>query len=204
MRATVAYEAARRQKPHVRQLKWHLGRGFLFAKGLKGEYRITAQKPNRRLGVFKWALTVSHEPPYREWKPVMLNGQPMSLDERSELKAFASGYDAIPSGTVIAVNEAPGAAREAPACATCGHRAGEAPTHEEWEVIVTTPPAAHRGAILAQGMGQTYENGNKIILRGFHDDEQAARTASSIARTYRVPVTFGPRNALYEAAEQRP
>ena len=75
---------------------------------------------------------------------------------------------------------------------------------EEWEVIVTNPPAAHRGAILAMGLGETTEAGNKIILRGFHDDEQAARTAGSIARTYKVGVTFGPRNALYEAAEKGP
>src|ERR1019366_50428 len=71
--------------------------------------RIERQKPNRRLGVFKWRLTMG--PPGGNYmanqKPVEVNGVPTSLDDLSELKAFASSYDAIPSGTVIAVNEAP-------------------------------------------------------------------------------------------------
>lgn len=279
MKAVVAYEAPRRQKPAVKSLKWHRdhkglllrqGPEALFAKGVKGVYGIVRQKPNRRLGVFKWRLILSDA-------PVTVDGKEMSLDDLSELKAFASSFDAIPSGTVIAVSE------ETPAapCAACGghasengrpdpageyaqmqrmaaayarreglgeyvpnsalptgrvengdgiwsfyttppgggrptihevknsvlrqsysrNSANESPTREEWEVIVTNPPAAHRGAILAQGLGETQEVGNKIILRGFHDDEQAARTAGSIARTYKVPVTFGPRNKLYEAAE---
>jgi hypothetical protein len=198
MKASVAYEASRRQKPHVKQLKWHLmANGLMAENGVKGIYYITKHKPNRRIGEFKWGLSLQKPgAPYAE--NVVVNGKPISLDDRSELKAFASSYDAIPSGTVIAVNEANERAGET--CKECGH-AKESPTREEWEVIVTSPPPAHRGAILAMGLGETQEVGNKIILRGFHDDEQAARTAGAIARTYKVGVTFGPRNALYEAAE---
>ena len=104
MKASVAYEG-KSQKPKVKQLKWHRIKDGLYADGVKGRYLIEAQKPNRRLDIFKWRLLCKAQ-------PVEVNGRPTSLDDLSELKAFASSYDAIPSGTVIAVNE-PAEANEA-------------------------------------------------------------------------------------------
>jgi len=208
MKAAVAYEAPHRgrrylPKDGVKPLKWHNHKsGYIFAQGQKGVYSIHAQKPNRRRDIFKWALMVNHFLPgstrVGDRESAMLNGQPMSCDDREKLKAEAAIYDAMPQGIPVAIVATEHKAGEA--CTACG-RAAESPTREEWEVIVSSPPAAHRGAILAMGLGETQEVGNKIILRGFHDDEQAARTAGAIARTYKVGVTFGPRNALYEAAE---
>src|ERR1019366_5829063 len=113
MKVSVAYEG-KSQKPKVKQLKWHIGNRkrtganrYLIAQGVKGVYRIERQKPNRRVGIFKWLLMLDNEPAVIDVK-----GTPMSLDDISELKAFASSYDAIPSGTVIAVNE-PAEANEA-------------------------------------------------------------------------------------------
>ena len=195
MRATVAYEASRRKKPLVKQLKWHKWPHGLYANGVKGEYTIRAEKPNRRIGCFKWHLYLNTGDEKREnINHVEVNGKPMSLDDLSELKAFASSYDAIPSGTVIAVNE-DRPARE-------GGPAREAPTREEWEVVVHHPPAGNKGAILNMaGPGDGFEAGNKIILQGFHDDTTASNVAASIAHRYKVPVTTGPIRKSTDANE---
>lgn len=183
MKATVAYESPRKQKPTVRPLKFHRNKaGGLTAHGEKGMYEIVRQKPNRRLGIFKWKLGL-------HGADVVVKGAPMSLDDLSELKAFASSYDAMPPAVEVDIVVEENA------------KAGEAPTREEWEVVVTNPPAAHRGAILNMaGPGDGFEAGNKIILQGFHDDTQAANVGAAIAKRYRVQVTFGPKRAM-EAAE---
>jgi hypothetical protein len=196
MKAAVAYEAPRRQKPAVKQLKWHKTRkiGNLTAMGQKGSYEIFPQKPNRRVGIFKWGIGLREQ-------PIVVDGKPISMDDREELKAFASSFDAIPAGTVIEVEE--GAAKEA--CASCGHRASESPTREEWEVVVSHPPPAHRGAIMSRvGPGEARDLGDRIILSGFHDDAEAANVAASIAKQYRVAVTFGPKLSILNHAAEAP
>src|ERR1019366_2823725 len=183
MKVSVAYEG-KSQKPKVKQLKWHIGNRkrtganrYLIAQGVKGVYRIERQKPNRRVGIFKWLLMLDNEPAVIDVK-----GTPMSLDDLTELKAFASSYDAIPSGTVIAVNEPP-----------AGGRANESPTREEWEVVVHHAPSQYKNSILSMvGPGDGFEAGNKLILQGFHDDGEASNVAASIVKRYKVPVTTGP------------
>jgi DNA repair protein RadC len=83
--------------------------------------------------------------------------------------------------------------------------ASESPTRGEWEVIVTNPPREHRGHILSMaGPGYGYAEGNKIILNGFHDDEEARHVANSISRKYGSVVTFGPRRKLEAAEDSHP
>jgi DNA repair protein RadC len=76
----------------------------------------------------------------------------------------------------------------------------EAPTRGEWEVVVSHPPAEHRGAILSMGgPGYGYESGGKIYLTGFYDDEEARHVAASISRKYGrfgSSVTIGPRRSM--------
>jgi len=202
MKANVAYEGSRKKRRYlpeegVKPLTWHKQghQGGLHAKGVKGIYRIEAQKPNRRQGIFKWCLLLDN-------KPAMLNGQPMSNDELAKLKAEAAIYDRLPQGVPVAVvaSETP-PAHAGEAYAACG-RAGEAPTREEWEVVVTDPPLAHRGHILSMGgPGHAFPAGNKIVIDGFHDDTEASRVAGAIAKQYKVAVTFGPKKAVSVAAE---
>jgi len=82
------------------------------------------------------------------------------------------------------------------------------PTGAEWEVIVMNPPAAHRGAILNMALpGEGEAVGDRIILGGFFDDDEANHVARAITKRYRVPVTIGPRRALetaQEGARRRP
>jgi DNA repair protein RadC len=82
--------------------------------------------------------------------------------------------------------------------------ASESPTREEWEVIVTNPPPAHRGAILGMAPGDSFAAGNKIILWGFHDDEEAAHVAGAIARQYKILVPFGPKRKTEAAEDSHP
>jgi proteasome lid subunit RPN8/RPN11 len=81
------------------------------------------------------------------------------------------------------------------------HEASEAPTRGEWEVIVSHPPKKHRGAILAMGgPGYGRSEGDKIILSGFYDDEEARHVANSISRKYGArygtSVSYGPRRSM--------
>lgn len=209
MKASVAYEG-KRQKPKVKPLKWHIGhRGrndahrHLVAKGVKGEYRIERQKPNRRLGVFKWCLWLNDKPVTLDKAPYESASSPIdrkvSDDDLSTLKAFASSYDAMPPTEIdVAVVVVEPAVGE--------RRASESPTREEWEVVVHHAPAAHRGAILNMaGPGDSFEASNKIILQGFHDDTVASNVAASIVKRYHVPVTTGPiRKTPVDGANEAP
>jgi proteasome lid subunit RPN8/RPN11 len=81
----------------------------------------------------------------------------------------------------------------------------ESPTKGEWEVIVTDPPRAHWGHILSMaGPGYGYRAGNKIILDGFYDDEEARHVANSISRKYGAMVTFGPKRKMEAAEDSHP
>ena len=78
-----------------------------------------------------------------------------------------------------------------------GEAAEEAPTRSEWEVVVTNPPRAHRGAILNMvPPGDAHAEGNRIFLTGFYDDAEAQHVAGAIAKRYRSQVTFGPKSTF--------
>lgn len=82
-----------------------------------------------------------------------------------------------------------------------------APTSEEWEVVVTGVPEAHRGAIMnLVGPGDAEVVGrNKIVLRGFYDDREAANVARAVTRQYGVSAVYGPVRAMkLNAAEGTP
>ena len=73
-----------------------------------------------------------------------------------------------------------------------------APTSEEWEVVVTGVPEAHRGAIMnLVGPGEAESVGrNKVVLRGFYDDREAANVARAVTRQYGVVASYGPARAM--------
>ena len=76
--------------------------------------------------------------------------------------------------------------------------AEESPTRDEWQVIVSNPPAGYRGAILnSVPPGDAYTVGKTIILGGFYDDAEARHVASSITHKYRGSVvTYGPKSTF--------
>ena len=95
-------------------------------------------------------------------------------------------------------NQIPQALRENPIAA--------APTSEEWEVVVTGVPEAHRGAIMnLVGPGEAESVGrSKVVLRGFYDDREAANVARAVTRQYGVSAVYGPARAMkLNAAEAK-
>lgn len=122
----------------------------------------------------------------------------MEVDERFMLEYFGNGFTEGVGGypTLASAQAAAAAGARGSGVAESSSSVGESPTREEWEVVVTNPPAAYRGRILnLVPPGDGFAAGNKIILQGFHDDEEARHVATGIAQRYGVLVTYGPKRA---------
>lgn len=137
--------------------------------------------------------------PVREFAIPELEALP--LDTKKRIRNAPARLEMMHNaGTISEAQYRKAAHRIADASAAHGihsQYAREAPTGSEWEVVVSNPPTAHRGAILAlSDPGDGFEAGDKIYLWGFYDDTEASHVATAIARRYRVPVTFGPKKAV--------
>lgn len=71
--------------------------------------------------------------------------------------------------------------------------AKEAPTREEWEVVVMSVPENLRKSIGSMAPGGASVVGNSLTLHGFYDDEKAAQVARAVTQKYGLLATSGPK-----------